>query len=89
MNTYTSKFSPAEIEKFKSIFEAENAAFSTPQYMFFQARGTGFTASFYTSGKLVIQGNNTDYIVSKYFKPIQNSLFNTLSTTNQIGRAHV
>ena len=82
MNTYTSKFSPAEIEKFKSIFEAENAAFSTPQYMFFQARGTGFTASFYTSGKLVIQGNNTDYIVSKYFKPIQNSLFNTLSTTN-------
>lgn len=67
MNTYVSKFLPAEVEKFKAIFESENAKFSAPQYMFFQARGNGFTASFYTSGKLVIQGNKTGEIVSKYF----------------------
>lgn len=67
-NTYTSKFLPIEIEKFKKIFEGENASFSTPQYMYFQAKGSGFTASFYKSGKLVIQGNNTAQIVSKYFE---------------------
>ncbi len=67
-NTFTSKFLPIEIEKFKKIFEDENATFSTPQYMFFQARGNGFTASFYKSGKLVIQGNKTAQIVSKYFE---------------------
>ncbi len=68
MNTYTSKFLPVEVEKFKQIFKDENAKFSTPQYMFFRAQGAGFTASFYTSGKLVIQGNKTAEIVSKYFE---------------------
>lgn len=72
MNTYVSKFLPVEVEKFKAAFKGEGAKFSTPQYMFFQARGEGFTASFYTSGKLVIQGNKTDEIVSKYFEPVKN-----------------
>jgi len=85
-NTYTSKFLPVEIEKFKEIFKKENAAFSTPQYMHFQARGEGYTASFYTSGKLVIQGKKAAEIVSKYFEhtpnqtlaqnALQNLLFN-------------
>lgn len=44
--------------------------------MHFQARGKGYTASFYKSGKLVIQGNATAQIVSKYFEPVQNNLFN-------------
>ncbi len=82
MNTYTSKFLPVEVEKFKSIFQNENAVFSIPQYMYFQARGDGFTASFYTSGKLVIQGNKTSEIVSKYFEPCQNALFETTSSLN-------
>jgi len=75
MNTYTSKFSSSEIEKFKKIFQNENAAFSIPQYMYFQARGNGYTASFYKSGKLVIQGNSTAQIVAKYFETQKNSLF--------------
>ncbi len=78
MNTYTSKFLPVEIEKFKTIFKNENASFSTPQYMHFQARGDGFTASFYTSGKLVIQGKKTSEIVSKYFESSQTTLFKTI-----------
>ena len=76
-NTYVSKFLPVEIEKFKTVFEGENATFSTPQYMYFQARGKGFTASFYNSGKLVIQGAKTAEIVSKYFEPVQNPLSDT------------
>ncbi len=80
MNTYTSKFLPVEVEKFKSIFKKENAVFSTPQYVHFQARGNGFTASFYTSGKLVIQGNKTSEIVSKYFEAPQTMLFKTVES---------
>ncbi len=68
-NTYTSKFLPVEVEKFKNIFAKEGAKFSTPQYMHFQARGEGYTASFYTSGKLVIQGTKVVEIVSKHFEP--------------------
>ena len=43
-----------EIDIFKKIFEEENCTFSAPQYMFFQARKQGLTASFYTSGKMVL-----------------------------------
>ena len=67
MNTYSAKFDTSKTQEYKALFEKENAAFSTPQYMYFQARGEGFTASFYQSGKFVIQGKNTDKIISKYF----------------------
>lgn len=67
MNTYSAKFDTSKIQEYKALFEKENVTFSTPQYMYFQARGEGFTASFYQSGKFVIQGKNTDKIISKYF----------------------
>ena len=67
MNTYSAKFDTSKAQEYKALFEKENATFSTPQYMCFQARGEGFTASFYQSGKFVIQGKNTDKIISKYF----------------------
>ncbi len=67
MNTYSAKFDTYKIQEYKAIFEKENATFSIPQYMYFQARGEGFTASFYNSGKFIIQGKNTDKIISKYF----------------------
>lgn len=68
MNTYSAKFNPIETEKIKAAFKNENAAISTPQYMYFQARGEGYTASFYESGKFVIQGKNASLLVSKYFR---------------------
>ena len=67
MNTFSAKFDTSKAQEYKTLFEKENATFSTPQYMCFQARGEGFTASFYQSGKFVIQGKNTDKIISKYF----------------------
>ena len=67
MNTYSAKFDTSKAQEYKALFEKENVTFSTPQYMCFQARGEGFTASFYQSGKFVIQGKNTDKIISKYF----------------------
>lgn len=83
MNTFSTKFLPVELEKFKTFFKAENAVFSTPQYMFFQARGTGFTASFYQSGKAVIQGNRTDEIVSKCFSDGQSPILNNVKPLQQ------
>lgn len=67
MNTYSSKFDIADVPGYKEIFQKEGASFSTAQYMIFQARGDGYTASFYKSGKFVIQGKNTDKILEKYF----------------------
>lgn len=67
MNTYSSKFDIADVPGYKEIFQKEGASFSTAQYMIFQARGDGYTASFYKSGKFVIQGENTDKILEKYF----------------------
>ncbi len=71
MNNYTSTYNPAQVQKYKDIFKGENASFSVPQYMLFQARGEGFTASFYQSGKFVIQGKNTQTILEKYFNQPQ------------------
>ena len=84
-NTYTSKFLPVEVEKFKKIFQGEGAKFSTPQYMHFQARGNGYTASFYTSGKLVIQGTKVAEIVSKYFEPVQGGILDLTQNPMQGG----
>ncbi len=85
MNTYTSNFLPIEIEKYKKVFENENALFSSPQYMHFQAKGEGFTASFYTSGKFVIQGKKTSEILSKYFDiQIQNTAVQNHNSDGQI-----
>jgi len=67
MNTYSAKFNLIEIDKYKKAFESEGAAFDRPQYMLFQAKGDGFTASFYESGKFVIQGKNTKKLLEKYF----------------------
>ena len=79
MNTFSAKFDTTQVQEYKKIFEKENATFSTPQYMYFQARGEGFTASFYNSGKFVIQGKNTDIIISKYFGENPNPKENILN----------
>lgn len=68
MNTFCAKFTPLEKERLKKIFESENAVLNTAQYMYFCARGKDFNASFYESGKLVIQGKGTQRIVAKYFE---------------------
>ncbi len=67
MNTYSSKYNKLELEKYKEIFKKEGCIFSCPQYTYFQAKANGLSASFYESGKFVIQGARTDEILAKYF----------------------
>lgn len=79
MNTYSGKFNLIEIEKYKKMFTDLGASFSTPQYMLFQARLKGLTASFYSSGKFVIQGNECANFCKKYLEidvPQKNSSIN-------------
>ena len=70
MATYSAKFNLIEIENYKRIFQSLEADFSTPQYMIFQARlkydGENLTASFYQSGKFVVQGKGIEDFCSKH-----------------------
>lgn len=79
MNTFSEKFQQDDKERLENIFKSEGACLQNAQYMHFQARGEGFVASFYQSGKLLIQGKKTAELVEKYFsnsqqKAVQNSL---------------
>lgn len=72
MGTVSAKFNLIEIENYRRTFEGLGADFSAPQYMIFQARlkygsaGSGnLTASFYESGKFVIQGANAEEFCEK------------------------
>ena len=65
MNTYTNKFSTNDLDKLKSFFIADGCKFTEQQYAFFKAIGSGYCASFYNSGKLVVQGKCVDNIISK------------------------
>lgn len=66
MKTYSGKFNLIELEKYKAIFISIGAKFSMPQYMAFQARTDSLTASFYNSGKFVIQGAKCLEFCEKY-----------------------
>lgn len=65
MNTYTNKFSTKDLDKLKSFFTANGCNFIEQQYAFFKAIGSDYCASFYNSGKLVVQGKNIDNIIEK------------------------
>jgi len=73
MGTYSAKFNLIEIEAYRRIFEGLGADFSTPQYIIFQARlkyggakGGNLTASFYESGKFVVQGNGVEEFCAEH-----------------------
>ena len=56
MNTFTYKFSPKDLPEIKNFFLEDGCRLSEQQYTFFKATSGTYCASFYTSGKLVIQG---------------------------------
>lgn len=66
MNTFTYKFNPTELNRIKEFFTKENCKFSQQQYAFFKAVSSNYTASFYNTGKLVIQGSEISEIVKKF-----------------------
>lgn len=68
MGTYT-KTIPSDLAvHYKDLLELEDCSVSYPQYTFFQAKNKNWQVTFYKSGKVVVQGKEIDYIVSKLFE---------------------
>ena len=65
MNTFTYKFRTSDSDKLKQFFTEDKCNFSAQQYTFFKAISPDYSASFYTSGKLVIQGKDVSEVVKK------------------------
>ena len=65
MNTFTYKFNTSELNKIKNFFTKENCRFSEQQYAFFKATSSDYSATFYNTGKLVVQGKEIFETVKK------------------------
>ena len=65
MNTFTYKFSAKDLSGIKKFFLDDGCRLSEQQYTFFKATANSYCASFYTSGKLVIQGKEITDTVKK------------------------
>lgn len=65
MNIYTNKFNNQTGERVKKFFENKNFSFGVLQYANWQAKNEAFTASFYNSGKFVLQGKDVSLIAAE------------------------
>ena len=65
MNTFTYKFKISSLNNLKKFFENDNCTFNEQQYAFFKAVSKDYSASFYNSGKLVIQGKEISAVVKR------------------------
>lgn len=66
MNIFTEKIQTSKQEEIKTfILQNFSAVLSPKQYSFWQIKNKDFTAIFYNSGKLVIQGKNISTLLEK------------------------
>ena len=65
MNTFTYKFEASDLKKIKQFFIDEKCNFTKQQYAFFKAISHDYCASFYNTGKLVIQGKEISDTIKK------------------------
>ena len=83
MNCYTQKFDINIQKKLKDFFEKDGAVISDLQNAIFRAKKSEYAATFYNTGKLLIQGSEISEIVKKlenFLGIIQNITENTKST---------
>ncbi len=66
MNSYSAKYDKTALHALKEKLTQVGAKFAQPQYTEFQARINGIVATFYTSGKLVVQGANVENFLEEY-----------------------
>ncbi len=65
MNCYSKKFDIDSGKKLKDFFEREGAVLSTVQNALWRAKTNLYSATFYNTGKLLIQGSDVSDIVEK------------------------
>ena len=66
MNIYTNKFNAQQSDLVEKFFKEKNAKFSPLQYAKWKANGDSYCASFYNSGKFVLQGKDVSKIVNEF-----------------------
>jgi len=71
-NSYTAKFDTSKESELRQKLEKNGFSFQQIQYAFWRAQKNGLTATFYNSGKLLVQGKDTDAFL-KEFLGIENS----------------
>ena len=65
MNTYSNKVSNIQAEKIKQLLSSKEAIFDVIQYSVWRAKTSSFQATYYTSGKFLIQGKDVSSVVSE------------------------
>lgn len=65
MNTYTQKITALQADKIKELLTIKNASFDVIQYSVWRAKTSSFQATYYTSGKFLIQGKEVDNIAKE------------------------
>lgn len=64
MNCYSNKFAKSDESKLKTFFENNGAVFSSIQNAAWRAKTSSYTATFYNTGKLLIQGSDVTKIAN-------------------------
>ena len=65
MNTFSIKITPSQSEEIKNILLEYNPIYDKIQYSFWRAKTSSFQTTYYTSGKLLIQGKDISAIANK------------------------
>lgn len=83
-NCYTNKFQATFEGKLKNFFAEDEVIFEPQQYAFWRAKGDGYAAIFYNSGKFLIQGAKASLIAEKLeqFLGIQSPITPALSANS-------
>jgi len=68
MNTYSNKVSNLQADKIKKFLSLKGAVFDVIQYSVWRAKTSSFQATYYTSGKFLVQGKDISSIVSEIEK---------------------
>ena len=68
MNTYSQKITQVQAGEIKKLLESKGASFDVIQYSVWRAKTSSFQATYYTSGKFLIQGKEVDNIAKEIDK---------------------
>lgn len=82
MNTFSIKITPNQADKIKDILSAYNPSYDQIQYSFWRAKTNSFQATYYTSGKILIQGKDISFLVNEINKKIGLNSVETSVNTN-------
>ena len=70
MNTFTIKITPSQSEEIKDLLLEYNPAYDKIQYSFWRAKTNSFQATYYTSGKFLLQGKDISIIANEINKKL-------------------